>query len=101
MERETGSNIPLLAEEGWMRQATRGADGVVSSAETFRRPDHSGASRHPSSARRGIFLVAVLGVIVVISPLFGQMSQEKVDLDAIYRIKDEGLNRSQMMETVS
>src|SRR5215468_12262744 len=26
---------------------------------------------------------------------------EKIDLDAIYRIKDEGLNRSQVMETAS
>jgi hypothetical protein len=29
------------------------------------------------------------------------MQQEKVDLDAIYRIKDEGLNRPQVMDTLS
>ena len=46
-------------------------------------------------------IVSVLFVIVLVIPLIGQMSQEKVDLDAIYRIKDEGLNRSQVMETVS
>src|SRR5437879_5567966 len=32
--------IPLLAEEGWMRRAKRGADGVVRPAEMFRRIDH-------------------------------------------------------------
>src|SRR2546427_5831013 len=46
--------IPLLAEEGWMRRAKRGADGVVRPAKRFGRTDHPGASRHPSSARRGI-----------------------------------------------
>src|SRR6184192_253899 len=34
-------------------------------------------------------------------PMVAQMPQEKVDLDAIYKIKDEGLNRSQVMETLS
>src|SRR2546427_7421932 len=34
-------------------------------------------------------------------PIVAQMPQEKVDLDAIYRIKDEGLNRSQVMDTLS
>jgi hypothetical protein len=34
-------------------------------------------------------------------PVTAQMQQEKVDLDAIYRIKDEGLNRSQVMEIAS
>src|SRR5262249_29070896 len=34
-------------------------------------------------------------------PIVAQMPQEKVDLDAIYRIKDEGLNRSQVMESLS
>jgi hypothetical protein len=34
-------------------------------------------------------------------PIVAQISQEKMDLDAIYRIKDEGLNRSQVMETSS
>src|SRR5213080_807321 len=40
-------------------------------------------------------------VLVGAVPILAQISQEPVDLDAIYRIKDEGLNRSQVMETVS
>ena len=47
------ADIPLLAEEGWMRRAKRDADGVVSVAKRVGRTDHPGASRHPSSARRG------------------------------------------------
>ena len=34
-------------------------------------------------------------------PIVAQLPQEKVDLDAIYKIKDEGLNRSQVMDTLS
>jgi carboxypeptidase Q len=34
-------------------------------------------------------------------PIVAQTPQEKVDLDAIYKIKDEGLNRSQVMDTLS
>ena len=34
-------------------------------------------------------------------PIVAEMPQEKVDLDAIYKIKDEGLNRSQVMDTLS
>src|SRR6266699_716654 len=34
-------------------------------------------------------------------PIVAQLPQEKVDLDAIYKIKDEGLNRPQVMETIS
>src|SRR5207247_8203557 len=50
-----------LAEEGWMRRAQRGADGVVGSAETLCRTGHPGAracwlSRHPSSARASTYL---------------------------------------------
>ena len=44
----------------------------------------------------GIFLVLLLAI-----PIVAQMPQEKVDLDAIYRIKDEGLNRSQVMDSLS
>src|SRR5712671_2073205 len=44
----------------------------------------------------GIFLVLFLAI-----PIIAQMPQEKVDLDAIYRIKDQGLNHSQVMETTS
>ncbi len=40
-------------------------------------------------------------VLLVAIPILAQISQEPVDLDGIYRIKDEGLNRSQVMETLS
>jgi carboxypeptidase Q len=43
-----------------------------------------------------VFLVLFLAI-----PTIAQMPQEKVDLDAIYRIKDQGLNHSQVMETIS
>ena len=50
----------------------------------------------------GIVLV-VLAVVLAFPalPVVGQNPNEKVDLDAIYKIKDEGLNRSQVMTTVS
>src|SRR5438132_9164446 len=44
-----------------------------------------------------IFLALLFAAI----PIVAQMPQEKVDLDAIYKIKDEGLNRSQVMDTLS
>lgn len=46
--------------------------------------------------------VAVIFVLLSLAiPIVAQMPQEKVDLDAIYKIKDEGLNRSQVMDTLS
>jgi hypothetical protein len=39
--------------------------------------------------------------LVISIPMVAQMPQERVDLDAIYKIKDEGLNRSQVMDTLS
>src|SRR5437764_13991760 len=69
----------------------------------YNRPTRTTAAGVPGigdlMTRAGI--VSVLLVIVLVIPLIGQMPQERVDLDAIYRIKDEGLNRSQVMETVS
>ena len=48
--------------------------------------------------RRRIFLVALFAALFVL-PLAAQWgSTEKVDLDAIYRIKEEGLQRSKVME---
>src|SRR5437016_1863045 len=44
----------------------------------------------------GAFVVLLLAI-----PIVGQNSQEKIDLDAIYKIKDEGLNHSQIMDTLS
>src|SRR6059058_3229576 len=40
-------------------------------------------------------------VLLVAIPILAQISQEPVDLDGIYKIKDEGLNRSQVMDTLS
>src|SRR5881396_237198 len=40
-------------------------------------------------------------VLLVAIPILAQISQEPVDLDAIYKIKDEGLNRSQVMDILS
>src|SRR5437899_6550083 len=40
-------------------------------------------------------------VLLVAVPILAQISQEPVDLDGIGKIKDEGLNRSQVMETLS
>src|SRR3954464_8876318 len=51
--------------------------------------------RHPL-----IFVLLLLSFALAI-PMIAQMPQEKVDLDAIYKIKDEGLNRSQVMDTLS
>ena len=48
-----------------------------------------------------IHVVAFFALFCLAIPIVAQMPQEKVDLDAIYRIKDEGLNRSQVMDTLS
>src|SRR5262245_34938301 len=45
-------------------------------------------------------IVALFVCLSLAFPIVAQMPQEKVDLDAIYKIKDEGLNRSQVMDTV-
>src|ERR1051326_8924848 len=45
-------------------------------------------------------LSAILVPLLVIR-IIAKIQQEKVDLDAIYRIKNEGLNHSQIMETAS
>src|SRR5579862_853756 len=46
-------------------------------------------------------ILPALLVLFLVIPATAQMPQEKVDLDAIYRIKNEGLNHSQVMETIS
>src|SRR5262249_6788446 len=40
-------------------------------------------------------------ILCLALPIAAQMQQERIDLDAIYKIKDEGLNRSQVMDTMS
>jgi carboxypeptidase Q len=52
--------------------------------------------------RRGIGLfVVVFGLFVRLTLAADWPTTERVDLDAIYRIKDEGLQRSKVMETES
>ena len=46
-------------------------------------------------------LLGLLFVAIAVVPIAAQMQQERVDLDAIFRIKDEGLNRSQVMTIMS
>jgi hypothetical protein len=48
--------------------------------------------------------IAVISLFALLSlaiPIVAQVPPEKVDLDAIFKIKDEGLNRSQVMDTLS
>lgn len=47
-------------------------------------------------------LIVMLVLVIAVAPLtFGQMMTEKLDTAAISMIKDEGMNRSQVMETLS
>jgi hypothetical protein len=46
-------------------------------------------------------VIAAFTFLSLAIPIVAQIPQEKVDLDAIYKIKDEGLNRSQVMDTLS
>ncbi len=48
-----------------------------------------------------IRMIALFASLSLAIPIVAQMPQEKVDLDAIYKIKDEGLNHSQVMDTLS
>src|SRR5688572_27840265 len=49
---------------------------------------------------RARVLTAIL-LLLLAMPIVAQIQQERVDLDAIYKIKEEGLNRSQVMNTAS
>ena len=49
---------------------------------------------------RAVRLIAVALALLFGVPITAQM-QDKVDLDAIYKIKEEGLNRSQVMDILS
>src|SRR5262245_23651474 len=48
-----------------------------------------------------IITIAFLALLFLALPTIAQMPQEKVDYDAIYKIKDEGLTRSQVMDVLS
>src|SRR5262245_60964706 len=50
---------------------------------------------------RRILVVTLLGLSLVISGPVTAQSPEKVNLETIGKIRDEGLNRSQGMETLS
>jgi len=50
--------------------------------------------------RRGR-VIAFFAILSVAIPIVAQMPPERVDLDAVYKIKDEGLNRSQIMDITS
>jgi len=50
--------------------------------------------------RRSLVTLSLIGLLVTI-PLVADSPAEKVDLDAIYRIKEEGLQRSKVMEIAS
>ena len=51
--------------------------------------------------RRGVGAAAVLTAAVVFAPVLAQPAPERVDLDAVYRIKAEGFQRSRVMEITS
>ena len=51
--------------------------------------------------RRTLTLAAVIAVLVGLPLAADWPATEKLDLDAIYRIKDEGLQRSKVMEIES
>src|SRR5688572_1570691 len=54
--------------------------------------------------RRQLFMVgiALLAVSALLTlPVAGQLQQERVDMSAMEKIRDEGLQRSQVMQTAS
>lgn len=50
---------------------------------------------------RPVIAGATLAATLALSPLAAQAPQEKVDYDAIYKIKEEGFSRSQVMDIMS
>ncbi len=51
--------------------------------------------------RRPMAAAAAVAVALSFTPLFAQQASEKVDLDAIYKIKAEGFQRSRVMDIMS
>src|SRR5215212_11358558 len=51
--------------------------------------------------RRSLVAGATLVATLAFAPLAAQQPQEKIDYDAIYRIKAEGFSRSQVMNIMS
>ena len=54
-----------------------------------------------SRGHRPLLAAAALGVALTLVPAAAWQTSEKVDYDAVYRIKDEGFTRSKVMETAS
>ena len=50
---------------------------------------------------RPVIAGATLAATLVFAPLAAQAPQEKVDYDAIYKIKEEGFSRSEVMNIMS
>src|SRR5262245_66472230 len=48
-----------------------------------------------------IRIICLFALLIIAIPIVAQLPPERVDLDAIYKIKDEGLNRSQVMDSLS
>jgi len=53
------------------------------------------------TTQRALIAGAALTVAMVLAPVSAQQPPEKVDLDAVYRIKAEGFQRSRVMEITS
>jgi hypothetical protein len=51
--------------------------------------------------RRPLLVCTALATGLALAPIAAQPAAEKVDYDAIYRIKDEGFQRSRVMEIMS
>jgi carboxypeptidase Q len=51
--------------------------------------------------RRPMAVAATIALGLTFAPLSAQPASERVDLDAIYRIKAEGFQRSQIMDIMS
>ncbi len=54
-----------------------------------------------TDTRRALLTGAALTAVLVFAPVSAQQAPEKVDLDAIYKIKAEGFQRSRVMEITS
>ena len=53
------------------------------------------------TGRRPLVVIAALGVSLTLEPVAARQAADKVDYEAIYRIKDEGFTRSRVMEIAS
>ena len=54
-----------------------------------------------TTARAPLVAAAVFAAGMAFVPVSARQAQERVDYDAVFRIKEEGLQRSKVMEIVS